>query len=85
MFTCFGKCVILFYFHCMQSKIKRQKLVLASILLIAAFTYPVIAIASRPVLIGGVPLLYLYVLGVWIIAIMIFFSIANTKQRRPDE
>lgn len=80
-----GNYVILFYFHPMQSKIKRQKLVLASILLMGLFTYPVISIASKPAMLAGIPVLFLYILIVWIIAIIIYASIAGTKQRRNDE
>jgi hypothetical protein len=79
-----GNYVILFYFHQMQSNIKRQKLIFASILLTGLFTYPVITIANKSVMVAGIPLLFLYVLLVWIIAIIIFASITNTK-RKQDE
>lgn len=69
----------------MQSKIKRQKLILASILLMGLFTYPVISIASKPEMLAGVPVLFLYILIVWIVAIIIYAGIAGTKQRRNDE
>jgi hypothetical protein len=68
----------------MQSNIKRQKLIFASILLTGLFTYPVITIANKSVMVAGIPLLFLYVLLVWIIAIIIFASITNTK-RKQDE
>jgi hypothetical protein len=80
-----GNDVILFYFHHMQSNIKRQKLILTSILLMGLFTCPVITIANKKVMVAGIPLLFLYVLLVWIIAIIVFASITNTKQRKQDE
>ena len=49
------------------------------------FTYPVISIANKRVMVAGIPLLFLYVLLVWIIAIIVFASITNTKQRKEDE
>lgn len=69
----------------MQSNVKRQKLILTSILLMGLFTYPVISIANKGVMVAGIPLLFLYVLLVWIIAIIVFASITNTKQRKEDE
>ncbi|HOZ79278.1 MAG TPA: hypothetical protein PLY34_14895 [Ferruginibacter sp.] len=69
----------------MQSNVKRQKLILTSILLMGLFTYPVISIANKRVMVAGIPLLFLYVLLVWIIAIIVFASITNTKQRKEDE
>lgn len=69
----------------MQSNVIRQKLILTSILLMGLFTYPVISIANKRVMVAGIPLLFLYVLLVWIIAIIVFASITNTKQRKEDE
>ncbi len=85
MYLHLGNYVILFYFHNMQSKIKRQKLILASILLMGLFTYPIISIASKPRMLAGIPVLFLYILIVWIVAIIVFASISSTKQRRQDE
>lgn len=69
----------------MQSKTKRQKLILTGILLMLLFTYPVITVASKKVTVWGVPLLYLYVLLVWVIGIIVLYTIAGTKQKRTDE
>jgi uncharacterized membrane protein len=69
----------------MQSNVKRQKLILTSILLMGAFSYPAISIANQPVMVGGIPLLFLYVLAVWIIAIIVFASIAHSKPGKKDE
>jgi len=49
------------------------------------FTYPVITVASKRVIVWGIPLLYLYVLLVWIIGIIVLYTIAGTKQKRMDE
>lgn len=50
-----------------------------------AFSYPVISIANQRVMVGGIPLLFLYVLVVWIIAIIVFASIAHSKPGKKDE
>jgi len=69
----------------MQSNIKRQKLILTSILLMGLFSFPVISIANKRVMVAGIPLLFLYVLLVWIIAIIVFAGITSTKPRKQDE
>jgi 4-hydroxybenzoate polyprenyltransferase len=78
-------CVILFYFYIMQSKLKRQKLILVSILLMIAFTYPIISIANRSHLVAGIPVLFLYIFIVWIIAIIVLYRLADAKQKKADE
>jgi hypothetical protein len=69
----------------MQSKLKRQKLVAASILLFVAFTYPIVSIANQATLIAGIPILFLYILIVWIIAIIILYRLADHSPKKPDE
>lgn len=69
----------------MQSKLKQQKLTLFSVLLLVLFTYPVVSLANRSALIAGIPVLFLYIFIVWIIAIIILYRIAERKQKKPDE
>ena len=69
----------------MQSKLKQQKLTLFSVLLLVLFTYPLISIANRAALAFGIPVLFLYILIVWIIAIIVLYRIAERKQKKPDE
>jgi len=69
----------------MQSKSKRQKLILISILLFIAFTYPIISIANKATLIYGIPLLFLYILIIWVIAIIVMYRLAERKQKKADE
>jgi len=69
----------------MQSKLKQQKLILFSVLLMILFTYPVVSIANRSALAAGIPVLFLYILIVWIIAIVVLYRIAERKQKKPDE
>ena len=69
----------------MQSKLKQQKLTLFSVLLLLLFTYPFISIANKTTLVGGIPLLFLYILVVWIIAIVVLYRITEGKQKKKDE
>jgi RsiW-degrading membrane proteinase PrsW (M82 family) len=69
----------------MQSKLKQQKLTLFSVLLLVLFTFPFISVANRAAMFAGVPVLFLYILIVWIITIVVLYRIAEGKQKRPDE
>jgi Na+/H+ antiporter NhaC len=69
----------------MQSKSKRQKLILISILLFIAFTYPIISIANKAQLVADIPVLFLYILIVWIIAIIVMYRLAERKQKKTDD
>jgi hypothetical protein len=69
----------------MHNKLKRQNLSLFSILLLVLFTYPFIALADKPVMVKGIPLLYLYILIVWIIAIVILYRLTASKKKKANE
>jgi tryptophan-rich sensory protein len=69
----------------MQSKLKQQKLTLFSILLLVLFTYPIISIANRTAMAAGIPVLFLYIFIVWIMAIIILYRLAEGKQKKRDE
>jgi len=69
----------------MQSKLKQQKLTLFSVLLLVLFTFPFISVANRAALFAGIPVLFLYILIVWIIAIVVLYRIAEGKHNKPDE
>jgi Ca2+/Na+ antiporter len=69
----------------MQSKLKQQKLTLFSVLLLVLFTFPFVSVANRAAMFAGVPVLFLYILIVWIITIVVLYRIAEGKQKKPDE
>jgi uncharacterized membrane protein YkvI len=69
----------------MQSKIKQQKLTLFSVLLLIMFTYPVVSIANRALMVAGIPVLFGYIFIVWIIAIIILYRIAEGRQKKQNE
>lgn len=69
----------------MHNKLKRQNLTMFSILLLVLFTYPFIALADKPLLVNGIPLLYLYIIIVWVITIMILYRLTASKKKKADE
>jgi hypothetical protein len=69
----------------MQNNFKSQKLVLLSILLLVLFIYPVISIASKPLFVAGIPLLYGYIFFVWVTAIIISYRLADRNKKENDE
>ena len=64
----------------MQGKPKRQKLILLSILLLLLLSYPFITVANKMQLVGGFPVLYLYIFGVWIAAIIAMYLVTDKTQ-----
>lgn len=60
-----------------MKKRHEQKLVLLGISLILAFTVPFILIFDRADAFCGIPVLYLYIFLVWLISIVIAFSILS--------
>jgi len=69
----------------MQNNFKRQKLILFSILLLLLFTYPLVSLANKAITIAGIPLLFVYVFVVWIIAIVILYRLADHNHKKPNE
>jgi hypothetical protein len=54
-----------------------EKLALFFVLGAVLINFPVLAIFDRATMIGGVPLLYLYVFGVWVIGIVAVLLLAR--------
>jgi Na+/H+ antiporter NhaC len=69
----------------MQNNFKRQKLILFSILLLLLFTYPLVSIANKEIFVAGIPLLFVYIFIVWIIAIIILYRLADHNSKKPNE
>lgn len=80
----FGSLVIHFVYT-MQSKLKRQKLIVTSIILFMAFTYPIVSIANHNRFAGNIPMLFIYIFVVWIIGIVTLYRIADHQSKKPDE
>jgi Na+/H+ antiporter NhaC len=49
------------------------------------FTFPFISVFNRAALFAAIPVLFLYILIVWIITIIVLYRIAEGKQKKPDE
>jgi hypothetical protein len=81
----FLKGVIPFSITAMKTKETKQKLVFISILLLIVFAYPFITVANKSGLVGGFPLLFLYIFIAWSIAILLLFLVADGKQKKPNE
>lgn len=60
-----------------------EKLALLLGLGVLLLNFPVLAIFNRPVMVAGVPLLYIYLFGVWLAGIAAVFVLA--RSRWPDE
>lgn len=59
--------------------------ILTALLLLLLVNFPLLSVANRPVFVGGIPLLYLYIALVWVLAIILLFSITKRFQQRGDE
>jgi len=69
----------------MNNRVRKQRLVMLAVFLLVLMMYPVIAAASKPFLLMGIPVLYLYIFGVWAIFIFLLFRLSGNKKNRRDE
>lgn len=79
----FGKTVIPFFIIAMPDRIKRQRFIFLSLLLLALFVFPLISLADKPVRIGGIPLLFVYFFTVWLLAIGLLYRYAEKNNQPP--
>jgi hypothetical protein len=71
----------------MPERRKSPKLILLFVILFLLLSYPIMKLVNLPERIAGVPLLYAYVFGVWIIAIAaLAFTVEFTLKpsSKPD-
>jgi hypothetical protein len=54
-----------------------ERLGLIFVVGVLLINFPLLAIFNRPVTVGGIPLLYLYLFGVWAAGIVAVFLIAR--------
>jgi hypothetical protein len=69
----------------MNNRVRKQRLVLLAVLLLVLLIYPVMDAASKPRMVMGIPLLYLYVFVVWAAGIFLLFRLSGGKKNRPNE
>lgn len=63
---------------------KSLRLLPLAILFFVLFTEPVISIANRPVLIAGIPLLYIYVTCIWLLMIGLVAVVLHQNPQNDD-
>ena len=47
------------------------------------FNYPLISLVNLPALVAGIPLLYAYIFGAWVLIIFLVALISSSKSRQP--
>lgn len=62
-----------------KQNVKGERLVALFMLGNVLFNYPLLALFNQPVVLGGIPLLYLYVFGAWTLLIAL---LAATVEKR---
>ena len=73
-----------FYLQPMPDRVKKQKFAFLAILMLAVFSYPLISIANSVKLIGGIPVLYVYIFISWLISIVLLFRTSEKKDRKKS-
>ena len=71
-----------FYIHLMiesQPKKRPIQLLLIAILLMVVLNFPLLSIANKPILIAGIPLLYLYIFIWWGTIVLLAGIIVHRK------
>lgn len=63
----------------MPDRIKRQQFASISVILLLVFVFPLISIANKASMIAGIPVLFLYLFGVWLGAIGLLWITAERK------
>jgi hypothetical protein len=68
----------------MPDRIKRQQFVTISVILLLVFVFPLISIANKSAMTGGIPVLYLYLFVVWLGAIGLLWLTAERKGHKNN-
>lgn len=58
------------------------RFVLIALLILLLFSYPLLSSANKALMVAGVPLLYLYIGLVWLLAIVALYLTAYTTRRK---
>lgn len=66
---------------------KSQRLIALFALFLILFNYPLISLVNQAILLGGIPLLYLYLFGAWLLMIMaLAWAVKpSSSQQNPHE
>lgn len=63
----------------MSDKLRTARLVAVGLLALALFNFPLLAVFDTDVQVGGIPLLWLYLFGVWLLVIGLLAWIARSR------
>lgn len=69
----------------MNRQIRTQRIVALFLLGVVLLNYPLLSIFSRPTLVGGLPLLYLYLFLTWLAVILLASRLIDTPAERGDD
>ena len=67
-----------------KDKKKHQQLLALFLLFLLLFNYPIISIANKPVLVAGIPLLYLYLFTTWLLMIVLLAWVIRRHLTQKD-
>ena len=67
-----------------QDKKKHPRLLGLFLLFLLLFNYPIISIVNQPVLVWGIPLLYLYLFGAWLLMILLLALVVRRQVLHKD-
>jgi len=57
----------------MKERLNKERLVFVSIIFLVLLAFPMLSIFNRLIFINGIPLLYIYLFGVWLLLIVVLF------------
>lgn len=61
---------------------KSIRFLLIALLMLVLFTYPLLSTANKRVMVAGLPLLYVYIGLVWVLAILVLYFTVNPLKRK---
>lgn len=67
-----------------KEKRKHQRLLALFLLFLLLFNYPLLSTVNKPVLAGGMPLLYLYLFGCWLLMIILLALAVRHRSTHKD-
>ncbi|MFZ4056803.1 MAG: hypothetical protein ACOYKE_01635 [Ferruginibacter sp.] len=66
----------------MPDKLNQQKLNGIGLLLMLLFSFPFLSLVNKKILVAGIPLLYLYIMLVWLLGIVGIFLVVDFRPKR---
>jgi len=63
----------------------RQRLIFLTVLFAALTSFPFLGLVNRPLLIAGVPLLYVYIFACWLLLIVLLLLTARGRRIKNGE